>query len=87
MGSAGGKRYGPAALAAGFVTAFTTIGVLLASLGSALGLSDSTVRSMSAALLAAAAVLMLSHRLQERLGGWLSPFCICERGAVGPRGP
>lgn len=80
MGSAGGNRYGPAALAAGFVTAFTTIGVLLASLGSALGLSDTIVRSVSAALLAAAGVLMLSHRLQERLGGWLSPFASASAG-------
>jgi hypothetical protein len=31
------SRYGPTALAAGFVTTFTVIGVLLASLGTAWG--------------------------------------------------
>jgi cytochrome c-type biogenesis protein len=74
MGSAARNRYGPAALAAGFVTTFTVIGVLLASLGTALGLSDTIVRSISAALLVAAGVLMISHRLQDRLGRWLSPL-------------
>ena len=74
IGSAARNRYGPAALAAGFVTTFTVIGVLLASLGTALGLSDTVVRSTSAALLVAAGVLMISHRLQESAGRWLSPL-------------
>src|SRR5512145_2731274 len=72
MGSAARNRYGPAALAAGFVTTFTVIGVLLASLGTALGLSDTIVRNISAALLVAAGVLMISHRLQDATGRWLS---------------
>lgn len=74
MGSAARNRYAPAALAAGFVTTFTVIGVLLASLGTALGLSDTVVRSTSAALLVAAGVLMISHRLQDSAGRWLSPL-------------
>lgn len=74
LGSAARSRFGPTALAAGFVTAFTAIGVSLASLGTALGLSDTTVRTMSAALLVAAGVLMISHRLQELAGRWLSPL-------------
>jgi cytochrome c biogenesis protein CcdA len=74
MGSAARNRYGPIALAAGFVTTFTVIGVLLASVGAALGLSDTLVRSLSAALLVAAGVLMISHRLQDRMGRWLSPL-------------
>jgi cytochrome c biogenesis protein CcdA len=74
MGSAARNRYGPTALAAGFVTTFTVIGVLLASLGTALGLSDTIVRSVSAALLAMAGVLMISHRLQDLVGRWLSPL-------------
>lgn len=74
MGSAARSRYGPTALAAGFVTAFTMIGVLLASLGAAAGLSDTIVRSTSAAMLAAAGVLMISHRLQDLAGRWLSPL-------------
>jgi len=74
MASAARNRYGPTALAAGFVTTFTAIGVLLASLGTALGLSDTIVRSISAALLVAAGVLMISHRLQDLVGRWLSPL-------------
>lgn len=74
MGSAARNRYGPTALAAGFVTTFTVIGVLLASVGTALGLSDTIVRSISAALLVAAGGLMISHRLQDATGRWLSPL-------------
>jgi cytochrome c-type biogenesis protein len=74
MGSAARNRYGPTALAAGFVTTFTVIGVLLASLGTALGLTDTIVRSTSAALLVATGVLMISHRLQDLAGRWLSPL-------------
>ena len=74
VGSAARNRYGPTALAAGFVMAFTAIGVLLAATGTALGLSDTTVRSISAALLVGAGVLMISHRLQDATGRWLSPL-------------
>lgn len=74
MGSAARSRYGPAALAAGFVTAFTVLGVLLASAGTALGLSDTVVRNLSAALLVAAGVLMISDRLQDLTGRWFSPL-------------
>lgn len=74
MGSASRNRYGPTALAAGFVTTFTVIGVLLASVGTALGLSDTIVRSISAALLVAAGGVMISHRLQDAMGRWLSPL-------------
>ena len=74
MGSAARTRYGPAALAAGFVMTFTAIGVVLASVGSAVGLSDTIVRSTSAALLLAAGVVMISHRLQDAAGRWLSPL-------------
>lgn len=74
MGSAARNRYGPTALAAGFVTTFTVIGVLLASVGTALGLSDTIVRNISAALLVAAGGLMISHRLQDATGRWLSPL-------------
>lgn len=74
MGSAARNRYGPTALAAGFVTTFTVIGVLLASVGTALGLSDTIVRSISAALLVAAGGLMIGHRLRDATGRWLSPL-------------
>jgi len=73
MGSAGRTRYGPVALAAGFVAAFTVLGVIVASVGAALGLSDTIVRRVSAVLLVAAGVLLVSHRLEGLLNRWLSP--------------
>ena len=66
--------HAPVALAAGFVTMFTIIGVLMASLGTALGLSDAIVRSISVALMVAAGVLMLSTRLQDAMAHWMSPL-------------
>lgn len=74
MGSAARSRYGPVALAAGFVASFTVIGVLLATLGAALGLTDVVVRQASAAFLIAAGVLMISHRLQDAVGRWMTPI-------------
>ena len=74
MGSAARDRHGPAALAAGFVTTFTVAGVVLASVGAAVGLNDTTVRTLSAAMLVAAGMLMISHRLHAATGRWLSPL-------------
>jgi cytochrome c-type biogenesis protein len=74
MGSASRGRYGPAALAAGFVAAFTVVGVVLASVGMALGLTDVIVRRVSAGLLVAAGVLLLNRRLQDATGQGLSPL-------------
>lgn len=74
MGSAARTRLGPLALAAGFVVTFVAIGITLASVGEAIGLTDVVVRGVSAVLLIAAGVLMMSHRLQEAMGRWLSPL-------------
>jgi cytochrome c biogenesis protein CcdA len=74
MGTAARSRYGPAALAAGFVMTFTVLGVVLATVATALGPSDGIVRSASAALLIASGVLMISHRLHDAAGRWLSPI-------------
>lgn len=80
VGSTVRSRHGPAALAAGFVVAFTAIGLVLASVGMALGLSDSIVRGASAALLVAAGVLVISHRLQDAAGRWLTPLASASAG-------
>jgi cytochrome c-type biogenesis protein len=74
VGSASRSRLGPVALAAGFVAMFTVIGVMLATVGAALGLDESTVRLASAALLIAAGVLLISHRLHDAASQWLSPL-------------
>jgi cytochrome c-type biogenesis protein len=59
-------RFGPFALAGGLTLSFTTIGVLLASLGAALGLDQGVFRDGAAVLLVALGAVMLSRRLQER---------------------
>jgi cytochrome c-type biogenesis protein len=82
MGSAAHTRLGPAALAAGFVATFTLIGVVLASLGTTLGLSDSIMRRGSAALLIVAGVLLISQLLQEMLSRWLSPLATASARLV-----
>lgn len=74
MGSASRSRYGPPALAAGFVSTFTIVGVMLASIGAALGLSDTIVRHASAVMLVSAGILMVSHRLQDVAGRWVAPL-------------
>jgi cytochrome c biogenesis protein CcdA len=86
MGGAGGGRYGPAAIAAGFVAAFTAIGVAMATIGAALGVSDAVVRGGSAALLLAAGGAMLIGRwLPDVAGRWLSPVAsLSDR--LAPRG-
>jgi cytochrome c-type biogenesis protein len=50
------------------------VGVVLASVGMALGLTDVIVRRVSAVLLVAAGVLLLNHRLQVATSQWLSPL-------------
>jgi cytochrome c-type biogenesis protein len=74
MGSATRSRLGPAALAAGFVTTFTVMGVVLASVGTTLGLSDELVRRISASLLVVAGLMLVSERLQHVVERWLSPL-------------
>lgn len=59
-------RLGPYALAGGLALSFTVVGVLVASLGAALGLDQGVFRLVAASLLIAFGVVLLSARLQER---------------------
>jgi cytochrome c biogenesis protein CcdA len=72
--AATGRRYGPLALAAGLVMAFTAIGVTLAATGSVAGLSENTVRRLSAGTLLFAGVAMLSVRVQLAMSRLASPL-------------
>jgi cytochrome c biogenesis protein CcdA len=86
VGGAAGSRYGPAAIAAGFVSAFTAIGVLLATVGAAVGVSDTIVRGVSASLLVAAgASLTVGRWLPDAAGRWLSPLASVS-ARLAPRG-
>lgn len=59
-------RLGLYALAAGLTLSFTVVGVLIASLGTVLGLDPALFRTIAAALLIVFGVLLLSARLQEQ---------------------
>ncbi|HSH73857.1 MAG TPA: cytochrome c biogenesis CcdA family protein [Methylophilaceae bacterium] len=59
-------RYGPVFLAFGLATSFTIVGVLLASLGSAIGLDQSVLRMVAAGLLIIFGLILFSSALQEK---------------------
>lgn len=86
MGGGSGSRYGPAAIAAGFVSAFTAIGVAMATIGAAAGVSDGIVRGVSAALLLTAGASMTIGRwLPDVTSAWLAPLAsLSDR--LAPRG-
>jgi len=58
-------RYGPIALAFGLALSFTLIGLLLATLGSVIGLDAEALRHAAALLLMVFGVVLLSERLQQ----------------------
>jgi len=64
--AASAHRYGAVALALGLALSFTALGVLLASAGSAFGMSEGVVRMAGALLMIGFAVVLLSDRLQLR---------------------
>jgi cytochrome c-type biogenesis protein len=72
--AAAGRRHGPLALAAGLATAFTVIGLVLASAGSVAGLGEAGVRRTAAVMLLAAGAVLLSTRLQDAASRLASPL-------------
>lgn len=75
-------RFGALALAAGLTISFTVIGLFLATIGLSIGLDQTVVRQVAAALLVVFGVTLLSPRLQflfaaltsrfgASTGGWL----------------
>ena len=58
-------RFGPWALAGGVALSFTLLGVLVASVGAALGLDDETFRRVGAYVLLLIGTMLLSGRLQR----------------------
>lgn len=68
FGSASGAhRFGPLALAAGLALSFTAIGLFVATVGFAIGLDADLFRMLSAVMLAAIGIVLISAALQERL--------------------
>ncbi len=78
LGSAlAGSRFAPVALGAGLALSFAITGTLLASLGHIFGLEPDTLHIVSAALLIAFGLMLLSSQLQQRfasattdIGNW-----------------
>jgi len=62
----GAHRLGSLALAGGLALSFTLVGLLLATVGGALGLDPNLLRNLAAVLLLLFGAVMLSPRLQQR---------------------
>lgn len=66
-GAVAAHRFGMVALAAGLVLSFTGVGLFVATVGFSLGLDADVFRTLSAVLLAAMGLVMLSGALQDRI--------------------
>lgn len=69
-------RLGPYVLASGLTLSFTVVGVLIASLGGAVGLDQGALRTGGAILLLAFGLILMSSQLQER-------FAVATSGVSG----
>jgi cytochrome c-type biogenesis protein len=75
LGSAAQQhRWGPAALAAGLVVSFTSVGLILGAFGSRLEVDPDQVRMVGAVILAAAGVFLLVPVLQDRTARLAAPL-------------
>jgi cytochrome c-type biogenesis protein len=73
-GASSRHRYAPVAMGAGMVAAFALIGLVLGTVGAALGIDADVLRTVGAVLLIAFGVVMLTPRLNERLSSLMSPL-------------
>jgi cytochrome c biogenesis protein CcdA len=75
-------RLGPYALAGGLALSFTLIGVLISSVGAAIGLDQSLLRTVAAVLLLGFGVILLSARLQRSFAGATSSLSNAGQGLL-----
>src|SRR3954464_4844524 len=66
-------RYGPVALAAGLAISFVAVGMFVATIGFALGLTEGLFRMLAAGLLAALGVVLMVPQLQTRFAVLAGP--------------
>jgi cytochrome c biogenesis protein CcdA len=66
-GATSAHRWGVVAMAAGLVIAFVAVGLFVATIGFSIGLDADWFRTLSAVLLAATGVVLLSGALQRRV--------------------
>jgi len=80
-GALQGNRFAPVAMGVGMTLSFAGIGMVLGSLGPALGVDSDTVRTAGAALLIAFALVMLVPALGERFTRWMLPIASSANAA------
>jgi cytochrome c biogenesis protein CcdA len=73
-GAVAGNRLAPLAMGAGMVASFALMGVLVGTLGGALGIDGDSVRVAGAVLLIAFGVVMLVPALNERFTRLMTPL-------------
>ena len=85
LGALQQHRFGPLALAAGLIVAFTTFGALLSALGLALHVDAVVIRHISAWVMLVFGLILLSATLQQRFAtasaGFTSPLNGVARAA------
>lgn len=80
-GAMQGNRLAPVAMGVGMTLSFAIIGMVLGSLGPALGIDSDTIRTAGAALLIAFALVMLVPALGERFTRWMVPIASSANAA------
>ena len=80
-GALQGSRLAPVAMGVGMTVSFAAIGMVLGSLGPALGIDADTVRTAGAALLIAFALVMLVPALGEHFTRWMLPIASSANAA------
>lgn len=80
-GALQGSRLAPVAMGVGMTVSFAGIGMVLGSIGPALGIDSDTVRTAGAALLIAFALVMLVPALGERFTRWMLPIASSANAA------
>jgi len=73
-------RFGPLVLAAGLIVSFVAISIFVTAIGFSIGLDDAPFRTLSAILLAAVGLVLLSEVLQKRLS-----MATASAGSLGNR--
>ncbi|MFM9914377.1 MAG: cytochrome c biogenesis CcdA family protein [Rhizobacter sp.] len=80
-GSLQGHRAAPLAMGMGMASSFALIGLLVGTLGDAIGLTGDGVRSAGGALLVAFGLVMLLPALDARFSRWMSPLASSAQAA------
>ncbi len=80
-GALQGSRFAPVAMGVGMTASFAGIGMVIGSLGPALGIDSDTVRIAGACLLIAFSLVMLVPALGDRFTRWMLPIASSANAA------